>query len=310
MKVVVIGAGMVGSDVTGRLLAQGSISEIVLVDINQDKAEGEVMDYSHTTSYNYNPSASLEVGDYSDCQGADLIVLTAGPSIKEGQSRRDLALQNAQVTKEIMEQIIKYTTDALIIPVTNPVDVVTYTAVKSGYDRDKVIGTGTIVDSARLMRIIGNKYQLDPKNIFGYILGEHGKVSFVPWSIAGICGYDFETFAQIRGLDVELNKKKITKQVQQIGFDIWKKKGYTNHGIAAGVARIVKAISLDEEAVLPVSVYLDREYEIEGVALSVPCIIGEQGIEKILEFPLTKEELKKLEDAAKSLENTIKEIKV
>ncbi|GAB6099960.1 L-lactate dehydrogenase [Halanaerocella petrolearia] len=308
MKVVVIGAGMVGSAVTGRLLAQGSISEIVLVDINRDKAEGEIMDYSHTTSYNYNPSANLEVGDYSDCQGADLIVLTAGPSVKEGQSRRDLALQNAKVTREILKKIMEYTTDALIIPVTNPVDIVTYETVKSGYNRNKVVGTGTIVDSARLMRIIGNKYQLDPKNIFGYILGEHGKSSFVPWSIAGICGYDFETFAQIRDIDVELDKEKITKEVQQIGFDIWKKKGYTNHGIAAGVARIVKAVSLDEEAVLPVSVYLEGEYGIEGVALSVPCIIGEIGIEKVLEFPLAKKEKEKLQLAAQSLQKTIDHI--
>ncbi|MBM7557663.1 L-lactate dehydrogenase [Halanaerobacter jeridensis] len=308
MKVVVIGAGMVGSAVTGRLLSLGSISKISLLDKNEEKAKGEVMDYSHTTAYNYNPSATLEVGDYSDCAEADLIILTAGPSVKEGQSRRDLAKINSEITTDIMSQVMEYTTDAIIIPVTNPVDIVAYSAVKAGYERQKVIGTGTLVDSARLMRIIANEYELDPKNVFGYLLGEHGESSFVPWSIAGICGYNFDTFAQIRGLDVCLNKPEIVEEVKSIGFDIWQKKGFTNHGIAAGVERIVKAISIDEKAVLPVSVYLEGEYEIEDVALSIPCVIGENGIEKILEFPLQEEELEQLHQSAESLQKTIKEI--
>ena len=308
MKVVVIGAGMVGSAVTGRLLSLGSISKISLLDKNEEKAKGEVMDYSHTTAYNYNPSATLEVGDYRDCAEADLIILTAGPSVKEGQSRRDLAKINSEITTDIMNQVMEYTTDAIIIPVTNPVDIVAYSAVKAGYERQKVIGTGTLVDSARLMRIIANEYELDPKNVFGYLLGEHGESSFVPWSISGICGYDFDTFAQIRGLDVCLNKPEIVEEVKSIGFDIWKKKGFTNHGIAAGVERIVKAISIDEKAVLPVSVYLEGEYEIEDVALSIPCVVGENGIEKILEFPLQEEELEQLHQSAESLKDTIQEI--
>lgn len=308
MKVVVIGAGMVGSAVAGRLLSLGSISKISLLDKDEEKAKGEVMDYSHTTAYNYNPSVTLEVGDYSDCAEADLIILAAGPSVKEGQSRRDLAKINSQITQDIMSQVMDYTTDAVIIPVTNPVDIVAYSAVKAGYDRQKVIGTGTLVDSARLMRVIADEYELDPKNVFGYLLGEHGRASFVPWSICGICGYDFDTFAQIRGLDVCLNKPEIVEEVKSIGFEIWKKKGFTNHGIAAGVERIVKAISIDEKAVLPVSVYLNGEYDIEDVSLSIPCVIGEDGIEKVLEFPLQEEELEKLHESADSLQETIKEI--
>ena len=308
MKIVIVGAGMVGSAVAGRLLSQGSISKIVLVDKDESKAKGEVMDYSHTTAYNYNPSATLEVGDYSDCADADLIILTAGVSVKEGQSRRDLAPINSEINVEIMQQIMDYTTEAMIIPVTNPVDIIAYKAVELGYPREKVIGTGTLVDSARLMRIIADEYELDPKNVFGYLLGEHGQSSFVPWSIAGICGYDFDTFAQIRGLDVCLNKAEIVEEVKKIGFEIWKKKGYTNHGIAAGVERIVKAISLDEKAVLPISVYLQGEYDIEDVSLSIPCVIGEKGIEKVLEFPLQEKELKQLQESADSLKETIEEI--
>ena len=308
MKIVVIGAGMVGSAVAGRLLSLGSVSKISLLDKDEEKAKGEVMDYSHTTAYNHNPSTTLEVGEYSDCAEADLIILTAGPSVKEGQTRRDLAQINSQITHNIMEQIMDYTTDAMIIAVTNPVDIVAYTAVEAGYEREKVIGTGTLVDSARLMRIIADEYELDPKNVFGYLLGEHGKASFVPWSIAGICGYDFDTFAQISGMDVCLNKPELVAEVKSIGFDIAEKKGFTNHGIAAGVERIVEAISVDEKAVLPISVHLEGEYDISDVSLSIPCVIGAEGIEKILEFPLEDKELKKLHQSAESLQETIKEL--
>lgn len=305
MKVIVIGAGNVGSAVIGEMLAQGSISEIVLINRTQDKAEGEVLDYSHTISYNYHPSADLKVGDYSDCAGADIIIMTAGAAASAGETRRDLAETNTAITQKIMKKIMQYTTDAFLIPVSNPVDLNAYVAVKAGYDRKKVIGTGTIVDSARFMSLVAKKYDLDPKNIFGYLLGEHGRSSFVAWSIAGICGYDFDTFAQIRGLEESLDKEKIEKEVKKMGHTIWKKKGYTNHGIAGGVSRIVKAITLSEQAVMPVSVYLKGEYNITDVSLSVPCIIGSAGIEKILEFPLNELEQKKLANSAQVLKEMI-----
>ncbi|WP_027339448.1 L-lactate dehydrogenase [Halonatronum saccharophilum] len=310
MKVVVIGAGMVGSAVVGELLGQGGISEIALLDINKEKAEGEVLDYSHTTSYNYNPSASLKIGEYNSCKGADLIVMTAGPSIKEGETRRDLARKNANITRSVMKEIVKYTKDAIIIPVSNPVDVVTYIAAKEfGYDRKKIVGTGTLVDSARLMRFIGNKYNLDPKNIFAYILGEHGATSFAPWSIANICGYSLEEFAKLRGFNIHLDKAGVEERVRKIGFEIWSKKGYTNHGIAAGVGRMVKAILLNERSILPVSTLLEGEYGLEDVALSVPCVVGREGVEDIIELPLLEEEMDKIKYSARSLKGIISDIK-
>ncbi|PRX19189.1 malate dehydrogenase (NAD) [Orenia metallireducens] len=309
MKVVVIGAGMVGSAVIGELLAHGGISEIYLLDLDRDKAEGEILDYSHTTSYNYNPSANLKIGDYHHCKDADLIIMTAGPSIKKGETRIDLAGKNAEVMRGIMKNITRYTKDAIIIPVTNPVDIVTYVAAAEfDYPRNKIIGTGTIVDSARLMRIIGNKYNLDPKNVFAYMLGEHGTTSFAAWSISNICGYTLEDFIKVRGFHINLDKDDIEEDTKKIGMEVWRKKGYTNHGIAAGVGRIVKAISLDEKSILPVSVLLKGEYGIEGVALSVPCIVSEKGVEKLLEFPLAKEEMEKLESSAKSLQEVIRQI--
>ncbi len=309
MRVVVIGAGMVGSAVVGDLLGQGGVSEIYLIDLDQEKAEGEILDYSHTTSYNYNPSASLKIGDYHNCKDADLIIMTAGPSVKEGESRRDLAKKNAVIMRSVMKNISKYTKDAIIITVSNPVDIVTYVAATEfDYPREKIIGTGTLVDSARFMRIIGNKFDIDPKNIFGYILGEHGQSSFATWSISNICGYSFTDFARIRGVNIKLDKEAIEEQVKKIGFTIWKKKGYTNHGISGGVGRIVKAIAVNEKSILPVSVALEGEYGLDGVALSVPCLVGKNGIEEILEVPLAKEELKKLKDSAESLQEVISEL--
>lgn len=309
MKVVVIGAGMVGSAVIGELLAHGGISEIYLLDLDRDKAEGEILDYSHTTSYNYNPSANLKIGDYHHCKDADLIIMTAGPSIKKGETRIDLAGKNASVMRDIMKNITTYTKEAVIITVTNPVDIVTYVAAEEfDYPRNKVIGTGTIVDSARLMRIIGNKYNLDPKNVFAYMLGEHGTTSFATWSISNICGYTLEDFIKVRGFNINLDKDAIEEDTKKIGMEVWRKKGYTNHGIAAGVGRIVKAISLDEKSILPVSVLLKGEYGIEGVALSVPCIVSEDGVEKLLEFSLSEEEMEKLRFSAKSLKEVIAEI--
>ena len=310
MKIGIVGAGMVGSAIMGDLLAQATISEIVLVDIDRDKSEGEVLDYSHTTSYNYNPSANLKAGDYSHLNNSDIIIITAGASIKKGETRRDLAVKNSKIICDVMEQITKYTTDALIIMVSNPVDIATYIAQEHvGYPKDKIIGSGTLVDSARLMKIIGDKYSIDPKNVFAYILGEHGAGSFATWSIANICGYDFETFAKIKDLDLVLDKEEVENKVKEIGFNIWRKKGYTNHGISAGVVRLVKAISLNENSVLPVSVVLQGEYGLEDVALSVPCIVGEDGIEKVLEFELSEPEKKKLKASADSLQDIILALK-
>jgi len=211
--------------------------------------------------------------------------------------------------RDIMKNITTYTKEAVIITVTNPVDIVTYVAAEEfDYPRNKVIGTGTIVDSARLMRIIGNKYNLDPKNVFAYMLGEHGTTSFATWSISNICGYTLEDFIKVRGFNINLDKDAIEEDTKKIGMEVWRKKGYTNHGIAAGVGRIVKAISLDEKSILPVSVLLKGEYGIEGVALSVPCIVSEDGVEKLLEFSLSEEEMEKLRFSAKSLKEVIAEI--
>jgi len=311
VKIVVIGAGKVGSAVVGKLMNLGGVSQIVLLDRDKNKVEGEILDYEHTTSYNYQPGINLSAGNYKDCKDAGIIIVTAGPSIKPGQSRIDLAKGNTEVLKNIITEIDRYNQDAKIIMVSNPVDILTYGAYRlSNRARNKIIGTGTLVDSARLMKIIAKLYKIDAKTIFSFMLGEHGETSFPAWSIANICGLSFEEFAKMenRYCEVNLDRDKIAEEARNVGIDILNKKGYTNHGIAAGVLRLVIAILSDEKTILPVSVVLKGEYGISEIALSVPCIVGENGIEKILEFPLAEEELAKLHVSADFLKESIQDL--
>jgi len=311
VKIAVIGAGKVGSAVVGKLMNLGGISQIVLVDMDMDKVEGEILDYEHTTSYAYHPGINLLAGTYADCQDAGIIIITAGPSIKPGQTRIELAEGNTEVLRKIMDQIDRYNKDALIIMVSNPVDILTYGAYRlSTRPRHKIIGTGTLVDSARLMKILGKLYKIDAKKIFSFMLGEHGETSFPAWSIANICGLSFEEFGRMERTycEVTLNRAKVEEEARNIGIDIFHKKGYTNHGIAAGVVRLVTAIMSDEKTIVPVSVVLEGEYGISDIALSIPCIVGKNGIEKTLEFPLSQEELGKLRYSADFLKESIKDI--
>ena len=308
MKIVVIGAGKVGSAVVGNLMAVGGVSEIVLIDQNMERVEGEILDFQHTTSYAHTLGANLRAGTYADCAGAAIIIITAGPSIQPGQTRIDLAKINTEVLRQIISEIDHYNQDAIIIMVTNPVDILTY-GVKRLSNRPcrKIIGTGTLIDSARLMSIIANQYKIDSKNIFAYMLGEHGETSFVAWSIANICGLSLAEFGKLH-VDAKLDYEKAEEAARNIGIDIFMKKGYTNHGIAAGVVRLVIAILSDAKSILPLSVNLDGEYGITDIALSVPCIVGQNGVDQILQFPLIQKELDKLHHSASFLKEVVTEI--
>lgn len=309
MKIAVIGAGKVGSAAVGNLMNVRGISEIVLIDRNIDRVEGEILDFEHTTAYAHNPGVNLSGGGYQECQDAQIIIITAGPSMQSGQTRIDLAQGNTEVLKTILGEIDRYNQEAILIMVTNPVDILTYGAYRlSNRPRNKILGTGTLIDSARLMTIVGKAYDIDPKNVFAYMLGEHGDTSFSPWSIANVCGLSLDDFGKMH-IHAQLDRTKIEENVKSSGIEIFNKKGYTNHGIAAGIARLVIAILGDEKCILPVSVNLEGEYGISDIALSVPCIIGQNGIEKILEFKLNDEELGKLHHSAEFLKETTKGIR-
>ncbi len=307
-KVVLVGAGMVGSAILNSLLSLDLIAEIVVIDHNVDKATGEALDASHTTSFAYSPNVYVRVGDYEDCSDAQIIVISAGPSLKPGESgtRLDLAQKNIKVMDSIMTSICKYTKDAIIIIVTNPVDIATYFAQnKFNYPMEKIIGTGTLLDTARFRRMLAMKYKVDTKNVHGYILGEHGESAFATWSLVNIAGIQVNRLDEIMGDGTKLNHEEVVSNVKTVGMDILRLKGYTSSGIAMSVSRLVKGILLNELSVVPVSTTLEGEYGINNVALSVPCVISSEGISKKLEVPISNDEKALLIKSAETLKNLL-----
>ncbi len=302
MRVGIIGAGGVGVELVNYLLTLGSTSEIVLVNRNQEKAQGEVADFSFVESFTYARNTHLHSGDYVDCAHCDVIVVTAGITLKEGQSRDELLGENAALIQKIIRELYMYAPQAIVIMVTNPVDVLTHIAYKEGlYPKERFISAGTLVDTARFMKIVSKKVGIDPKNINGYILGEHGKGSTLPWSICNICGLDVDTFCELNGLAL-LDRAQIYQDVINAGFEVFKHKGNTNHSTAASVFRIIRAIANDEHSVLPLGVYLQGEYGLTDVVLNVPVVVTRKGATKILNYKLLPEELEALHVSAKNMQ--------
>ena len=302
-KVVIIGAGNVGSQVLYTLLSSQSIAELVIIDRNISKAEGEAVDASHATSFAYSPNIKVKTGDYSECTDANIIVMTAGPSAKPNDVSDRLALtgQNLAVVKDVMENITQYTKEAIIIMVSNPVDVLTYYAQNYfDYPKEKIFGTGTTLDTARFRRILSAKYLIDTKNVHGYVLGEHGDTAFAAWSSTNIAGIPIDDF-DILNKDIVLDKKEVEAAVKATGYEVVTSKGFTNFGVAKSIERIVQAVLSNELSVLPLSTTLEGEYGIENVALSLPCVVTKDGIGKRLETPLSLEEVSKLKLSALKL---------
>lgn len=311
-KVCIIGAGMVGSATMISILNSGLVAEIVMIDQNEKKAEGEALDAFHTTSFTYMPNVLIRKGGYEDCQDAQMIVMSAGPSVKPGDNldRRSLTKTNVEVTRAVMKEITKYTKEAIIIFVSNPVDILTYVAQNEfDYPKHKIIGSGTLLDTARMRRIIGEHYLVDTKNVHGYILGEHGATAMATWSLCNIGGIPLSKCSEKLNQPA-LDQDKVLKDVVEAGMKILMAKGFTNYGIAEAVARIVKAIALNELSILPVSTTLNGEYGIDQVAVSVPCIIGQHGIQSIMEVPLINEEHKKLKESAESLKHVMRDFEI
>lgn len=303
-KVVIIGAGMVGGAVLNSLLTLDLIAEVAIIDTNINRARGEALDAFHTTSFAYSPNVHVRAGSYEDCTDAQLIIMTAGPSIKPGEEldRLRLADINVKVMDGVMKEITKYTKDAIIIIVTNPVDIITYLAQNHfDYPKEKIIGTGTLLDTARLRRILALKYMVDTKNVHGYILGEHGGTAFAAWSLVDIAGIPADRLDELIGSSEPLDKEAVLNEAKDAGLEIVRLKGYTNSGIAMSVSRLVKAILLNELSIVPVSTTLEGEYGISNVALSIPCIITNEGIKKRLEVPLSEEEIVQLKRSADNL---------
>lgn len=300
-KVVIIGAGNVGSAVLFTLLSSTSIAEIVIIDRNEKKAYGEALDGSHATAFAYSPNIQVRHGDYSDCKDAGIIVMTAGPSADPNKpvDRNELLQINMVVMQDVMENICKYTKEAIIIIVSNPVDALTYYArTHFDYPQNKIFGTGTLLDTARFRRILSYRYNVDTKNVHGYILGEHGTTAFATWSTVNIAGIPIDLCEKTFNTTTPLDKEGILDEVKKVGYEVLVSKGHTNFGIAKSVERIIQTILINELSILPVTTVLTGQYSISDVAVSLPCVMTKDGIGSVLEIPLSEVEVLKLQESA------------
>lgn len=300
-KVAVIGCGFVGSSIAFSLIQHGLFSEMVLIDANQDKAEGEAMDLSHGLPYT--ATMDIHVGSYDDIADCALVIVTAGTNQKPGETRIDLIDKNVAILKHIVPEISKRNYEGILMIVSNPVDVLTYAAYKiSGFPAHRVIGSGTVLDTARLKNLLGEHLDVDSRNVHAVIIGEHGDSELAVWSGANVSGIPLHHFCELRGhFDHEGSMQRLYEGVRDSAYEIIARKGATYYGIAMAVGRIAEGIVRDEHAVLPISVVLDGEYGLDGLCLSIPSIVGKDGVHKVLEIPLDESEYAALHASADRL---------
>lgn len=292
-KVVIVGAGLVGSSTAFSLVTQGICDEVMIIDINKDKARGEVMDLGHCVEY-LNRNVNVMVGDYKDCTDADFVVITAGAPPKANQSRLDTLELTARIAKSIVEPIMESGFNGHFIIVSNPVDIISYYVYKlSGLPKNQVIGTGTAMDTARLKHFIGEIINVDPRSVQGYTMGEHGDSQMCPWSNVMIGGKKIYDIIEDNEEFKDLNLDDIVKEVTSVGFDILRIKGTTCYGIASTVVGIIKAILYDENKIIPVSTLLEGEFGEEDVYCGVPAILNRTGVEDVITVRLTEDEMVK-----------------
>ena len=304
-KVVIVGAGFVGMSMAYSVLNQGGVEELVLIDIDKNKTVGEAMDLSHGLPY-APQRMQIKSGEYKDCKNASVVVITAGLAQKPGQTRLELTVANAKIVKDITEQIMASGFDGIIVVASNPVDVMTYVVSKvSGLPKNRVFGSGTVLDTARLRYLIADYLEVSSKNVHAYILGEHGDSSLVPWNHCYVGCKGMLDIIKDNNLPME-DLKKIHDGVWQAAYEIIEKKRATYYGIGLALNRIVKAILNDENAILTISAYLDEgKYGQDDIYIGVPAIINRNGIKELLELKLNDEDQAKLDNSCNLLKKII-----
>ena len=312
-KITVIGAGNVGATIAYTLSQGNAASDIVLIDINQDKLEGEVMDIVQGTSFR--EPISIIAGTYEDARDSKIVIITSGVGRKPGQTRLDLAQTNVNILKQIAPQIAAVAPDALYVIVSNPVDVMTYVFTKiSGLPENQIIGSGTVLDTARLRYDLSNHFGIAQKNIHAYVFGEHGDTSFVPWSCADISGCslsDFEDLMIKKGVVSErVDPEKTLEYVRKSGGEIIAKKGATFYAVSASVNKICNSLVAAYDSVSTVSSMMHGEYGIDDVCLSTMTIIGPDGVKGKVPAKLTYDEISKLQHSANALKEVIKNLDI
>ncbi len=305
-KIVLVGTGFVGMSMAYSLLNQGGVNELVLIDVVKEKAEGEAMDLSHGMPF-APTKMDIKAGDYSDCKDANIVVITAGLNQKPGQTRLELAKANAKIMKDITKQVVASGFKGIFVVASNPVDLMTYVVYKtSGFPKEKVIGSGTVLDTARLRFLIGEYLQVASKNVHAYIMGEHGDSSFVPWNHCYVGCKKLIDVMQENGKNLS-DLDKIYTGVQQAAYEIINKKKATYYGIGIALTRLIKAILGDENAIMPVSMYQDGEYGHSGMFIGVPAIINRKGIKEMVKLNLDEKEQEKFDHSCELLSQMIKE---
>lgn len=307
-KIVLIGTGMVGMSYAYALLNQNLCDELVLIDINKKRAEGEAMDLNHGVAFS-GGNMEIYAGEYTDCCNADLVVLTAGLLQKEGQNRLDLLKENRKIFETILQSVLENGFHGIFLVATNPVDIMTRIVYEiSDFPPEKVIGTGTALDTARLRYLLGEKFMIDPRNMHAYVMGEHGDSEFVPWSQAMMTTKPiFDLCGETEGCHFQ-ELLELEEEVRMAAYKIIEAKKATYYGIGMAMARITKAIFGNEYSVLTVSAHLQGEYGENGIYIGIPCVVNRMGIQRIVELPLGSEEKQRLHSSCETLENTYREI--
>ncbi len=309
-KITIIGAGTVGATIAYTLAARDLASDILLIDINEAKAKGEAMDIFQATPY-LSP-AVVRAGTYEDAEGSDIVIITSGMPRKPGMTRIDLVQANVKIIKSIAPQISKHAPDAKYILVANPVDILTYTFIKeTGIPANRVIGSGTLLDTARLRTRIAEFFKVNQNQVDANVFGEHGDTSFVPWSMATVAGVPLTEYTKSlkkvpEGVK-EFDEEDVVEYVRKSGGQIIANKGVTNYGVAASVCQLVKCLSSDIDSIFTVSVLMQGEYGIEDVCVSIMAIVNCDGIKTTIEAPITEDERLKLVASADALKKVIAE---
>ncbi|MBN1060102.1 L-lactate dehydrogenase [Clostridium botulinum] len=297
-KIAIIGAGFVGSTTAFNLITQGVCDEILMIDINKERAYGEVMDLNHCIEY-LNRNTKVVTGEYKDCKDVDIVVITAGPPPKPGQSRLDTLELSAKITESIVNPIMESGFNGYFIIVSNPVDIIAHYVYKiSGLPKNHIIGTGTSVDSARLKNFIGELLNVDPRSVQGYSMGEHGDSQMVPWSHVTVGGKSFYAILEDnKDLTREVDLDKLVLDTSRAGWEVYERKGTTYYAIAAATVAIIKSIMHNENKIIPVSTLLEGEYGEKDVFCGVPAILNRDGVKDVVEIHMIADEMIKFKNS-------------
>lgn len=308
-KVAIVGCGLVGSTTAFSLVTQGVCDEVMMIDINNEKAYGEMLDLKDSIEY-LNRNVKVITGDYADCGDADIIVITAGAPPKKGQTRLDTLEVSAKIAKSIVQPIMESGFDGIFIVISNPVDIIThYIKELSGLPKNQVIGSGTAIDSARLKNFIADLVKVDPRSVHAYSMGEHGDSQMVPWSTVTVAGKPFyDVIADNKELVGDVDLDELVYKTTREGWEILDRKGTTYYGIGTACTGIIKAILHDENKIIPVSTYLDGEYGEKDVYAGVPTVLNRTGASDVLEIHMTPGELARFKESTAVIREYTKKI--